>query len=255
MNTDWFTVETVDDSTFVISEYKHWEETHCYLLCGKERALLIDTGLGVADIGEAVDSLTRLPVTAVTTHVHWDHIGGHSHFDTIGVHEAERDWLADRFPIPAAVVRHNLTCRPCRFPEGFDPEKYRVFQGEPQLILHDGDRLDLGDREVTVIHTPGHSPGHCCFYEPERKYLYAGDLIYAGCLDAFYPTTDPGLFWESVKKIRKLDVKRVFPGHHALEIPAELISQVEAGFHQLEQMGKLWQGSGVFEFGMFQIHL
>lgn len=46
----WFTVEQIDGDTFAISEYKHWEETHCYLLCGKDRAVLIDTGLGVSDI-------------------------------------------------------------------------------------------------------------------------------------------------------------------------------------------------------------
>ena len=43
----WFTVEAIDRDTFAISEYKHWEETHCYLLCGTEKAILIDTGLGV----------------------------------------------------------------------------------------------------------------------------------------------------------------------------------------------------------------
>ena len=49
---DWFTIESIDQDTYVISEYKHWEETHCYLLCGTKRALLIDTGLGVANIKE-----------------------------------------------------------------------------------------------------------------------------------------------------------------------------------------------------------
>ena len=43
---DWFTVEKIDEDTYAISEYQHWEETHCYLLCGTKRALLIDTGLG-----------------------------------------------------------------------------------------------------------------------------------------------------------------------------------------------------------------
>ncbi len=70
---DWFTVEIIDDDTFAISEYRHWEETHCYLLCGKEKAILIDTGLGVANIKNIVAVLTTLPVMAVTTHVHWDH--------------------------------------------------------------------------------------------------------------------------------------------------------------------------------------
>ena len=52
--TDWFTAEQIDADTFAISEYKHWEEIHCYLLRGTKRALLIDTGLGVSNIREAV---------------------------------------------------------------------------------------------------------------------------------------------------------------------------------------------------------
>ena len=67
---DWFTVEKIDSQTFVISEYKHWEETHCYLLCGQKSAVLIDTGLGISNIKEIVDSLTILPVMAITTHFH-----------------------------------------------------------------------------------------------------------------------------------------------------------------------------------------
>lgn len=74
---EWFTVERIDAQTFAISEYQHWEETHCYLLCGQDRSALIDTGLGVSNIQCVVDRLTTLPVTVLTTHVHWDHIGGH----------------------------------------------------------------------------------------------------------------------------------------------------------------------------------
>lgn len=76
--------------------------------------------------------------------------------------------------------------------------------------------MDLGDRTLKVIHTPGHSPGHCCFYEPDRKYLYSGDLIYHGCLDAFYPATDLQQFFQSVRKVRALSVRRILPGHHQL---------------------------------------
>ena len=106
---NWFTIEQIDRDTFSISEYKHWEETHCYLLCGEKCAILIDTGLGVSNIRKIVDSLTELPVMAITTHVHWDHIGGHKYFDNIAVYEAEKDWLSVRFPIPLQVVKNNLT--------------------------------------------------------------------------------------------------------------------------------------------------
>lgn len=47
---NWFTIEKIDSNTYAISEYKHWEETHSYLLIGEKSALLIDTGLGVSNI-------------------------------------------------------------------------------------------------------------------------------------------------------------------------------------------------------------
>lgn len=251
----WFTIEKIDADTFAISEYQHWEETHCYLVCGATRAVLIDTGLGVGNIKNVVDHLTGLPVTAVTTHVHWDHIGGHKYFDDIAVHEMEKDWLSGRFPLPLAAVKRNLTCKPCAFPEDFHIDQYQIFQGTPQRILHDGDYIDLGNRQLMVIHTPGHSPGHCCFYEPERRYLYSGDLIYRGCLDAFYPTTDPQKFLQSIQKVQSFDIKRILPGHHQLCIPVDIINRIEKGLRQLKDEGNLCQGKGVFAFGDFQIHI
>ena len=252
---NWFSVSKIDDNTFAINEDKHWEETHCYLLCGVKNALLIDTGLGVANIKKVVDSLTLLPVLVATTHIHWDHIGGHKYFENIAVHEAEKDWLSIKFPIPLQAVKHNLVCKPCDFPLDFSIDSYQLPKISPQQILHDGDCLDLGERKITVIHTPGHSPGHCCFYEPERKYLYSGDLIYSGCLDAFYPTTDPQLFWQSVKKIQHLDVERVLPAHHQLNIPVNIINRIEKAFSQLAGEGRLEQGNGIFDFADFQIHI
>ena len=252
---NWFTVEQIDHNTFSISEYKHWEETHCYLLYGEKRAVLIDTGLGVSNIREIVDSLTALPVMVVTTHVHWDHIGGHKYFNNIAVHEAEKDWLSVRFPLPPQVVRTDLTRFPCDFPAGFDIDAYQIFRGMPQRVLTDGDSLNLGGREIQVIHTPGHSPGHCCFYEPGRNYLYSGDLVYKGCLDAFYPTTDPLLFYRSIRRLREYRINKVLPGHHQLDIPVSLIADIEAGFAQLAEDGKLKQGNGLFEFHDFRIHI
>ncbi|MDY2879545.1 MAG: MBL fold metallo-hydrolase [Candidatus Borkfalkiaceae bacterium] len=252
---DWFTVEKIDSQTFAISEYKHWEETHCYLLCGRERAILIDTGLGVANVREVVDSLTELPVTAVTTHVHWDHVGGHRYFDDIAVHEKEKDWLSVGFPLPLQAVKKDLTKVPCDFPSDFRIDDYRIFQGEPDKIFRDGDWLDLGGRKIRVIHTPGHSPGHCCFYEPEREYLYSGDLIYKGCLYAFYPTTDPQLFYRSVQRIRTYQTAKVLPGHHELDVPVSLIDGIGEGFARLAESGRLRQGNGLFDFGNFQIRL
>ena len=253
--TNWFTVEKIDTDTFAISEYKHWEETHCYLLLGTERAVLIDTGLGVSNIKSVVDSLTSLSILVITTHAHWDHIGGHKHFTNFAVYENEINWFSEKFPIPLQVAKNNLTLKPCDFPHDFCLDDYSIFSGIPTRILHDGDQIDLGNRTLEVIHTPGHSPGHCCFYEKDRGWLYSGDLIYKGCLDAFYPTTNPMLFMRSVERIRKLHLNKVLPAHHQLDISVSLVDEIANALNELYQNGKLRQGSGIFDFGEFQIHI
>ena len=132
--TPWFTVERIDDATFALSEYRHWEETHSYLLLGRDRALLLDTGLGVGDLRREVEALTDRPVTVALTHVHWDHIGGCGQFAAPAVHAAEADWLR-HFPLPEAAVRRQLCAKAPLFPAGFSPENYRVFSGEQGRIL------------------------------------------------------------------------------------------------------------------------
>lgn len=185
--TPWFTVERIDDATFALSEYRHWEETHSYLLLGRDRALLLDTGLGVGGLRREVEALTDRPVTVTLTHVHWDHIGGCGQFEPPAVHAAEADWLR-HFPLPEAAVRRQLCARDPLFPAGFSPENYRVFSGEPGRVLREGDIIDLGGQQVQVLHTPGHSPGHCCYYEAARGGFTPGTSSTGA---AWTPSTPP----------------------------------------------------------------
>lgn len=248
---EWFTIEKIDDYTFSISEYKHWEQTHCYLVIGEEKALLIDTGLGVSNIKVVVSNITKKPIQVVTTHVHWDHIGGHKNFENIAVYEKEKEWLCSKFPIPLQVVKANLMKEDCSFEKDFNIDEYKIFQGNPNLILNDMDIINLGNRQIQVIHTPG----HICLYEKEKGYLFSGDLIYQGTLDAFYPTTDPFDFMQSIKKVKKLIIQRIFPAHYNLNIPISIIEEIDQGFSELYGTGKLRQGNGIFKFENFSIHI
>jgi hypothetical protein len=80
-------------------------------------------------------------------------------------------------------------------------------------------------------------------------------LIYKGCLDAFYPTTDPQLFWQSVKKVQSLEIEQILPAHHGLDIPVNILGRIEKAFRKLSDENGLKQGSGVFDFHDFQIHI
>ncbi|TAJ11374.1 MBL fold metallo-hydrolase [Marinilabiliaceae bacterium JC017] len=252
---NWFTIDELDANTFVISEYKHWEETHCYLLNGTNKSLLIDTGLGVENIWEQVQKLTNNPVTAVATHVHYDHIGGHKYFNDIYVHEDETDWLNGGFPLSIEQVRNFLIEEPCDFPKEFDVNNYYLFEGTPTRVLSDNDTIELGERTIQVLHTPGHSPGHICFYEKDKGYLFTGDLIYLGKLFAYFPSTDPIAYMHSIKKLLSLSVKRILPAHHDLDVPLSVIKDMDHAFTQLYEKGLLKHGSGTFSYSNFEIQL
>ena len=251
---DWFTIDQVDESTYIISEYRHWEETHCYLLIGSDRALLVDTGLGVCNIYEQVRKLTDKPITAVATHIHWDHIGGHKYFSNFYAHEAEWDWLNGKFPLPTQAVKNMLTDR-CELPEDFDISKYEIFQGKPSRVLDDGDIIDLGGRTIQAFRTPGHSPGHLCFWEAEKGYLFSGDLVYKGTLFANYPSTDPQSYLDSLERIAVLPTKHIFPGHHSLDICPEIVMRMRDDFRDLDAKGKLQHGSGTHNYGDWAVML
>lgn len=250
----WFTLEEIGPDTHIISEYRHWEETHCYLLEGRERALLIDTGLGIGDISKEVEKLTSKPVTAVATHVHWDHIGGHRHYPDFYAHEAELDWLSGGFPLSPETVRGMVLDR-CDPPEDFDIGAYELFSGTPTRVLHDRDTIELGGRTVTVLHTPGHSPGHMCFFEAGRGWLYTGDLVYKDTLLAWFPSTDPQAYLRSLERVAALPVARVFPAHHSLDIQPELLVRMRNAFRALDGEGKLHHGSGLCRFGDWAVQL
>lgn len=251
---DWFTIDSVDADTHIISEYRHWEETHCYLLNGASRSLLIDTGLGICDISAETGRLTDKPVTAVATHVHWDHVGGHKYYPDFYAHAAELDWLQGGFPLNMQTIRGMVTDR-CDLPSGYDVGKYEFFQGRPSRLLQDGDTIDLGGRVIQVLHTPGHSPGHLCFFESGRGYLFTGDLVYKDILFAYYPSTDPEAYLASLEKIAALPSKRVFPGHHSLDIKPEILARMRDAFRALKAGGKLRHGSGTFKYGDWGVWL
>lgn len=250
----WFTTDKIDGDTYMISEYRHPEETHCYLLNGRERSLLIDTGLGISDIYDEVKRLTDQPVTAIATHIHWDHIGGHQYFPDFYAHGAELDWLNGKFPLSVEAVR-KMVADCCELPDGFDVNDYTIFQGKPTRVLTDHDMIDLGGREIEALHTPGHSPGHLCFWERDRGYLFTGDLVYKGTLFAYYPSTDPEAYLESLRKIAALPAQRLFPAHHATDIQSEIVIRMRDAFERLKADGKLRHGSGTFHCGDWSVRL
>ncbi|WP_093054490.1 MBL fold metallo-hydrolase [Salipaludibacillus aurantiacus] len=257
MKDAWFTIQKIDPLTFAISEYGHWEKVHSFLLLGTHSAALIDTGLGIDNIKRVTDQLTSLPIKVLTTHVHWDHIGSHGQFTDIYVHEGDLNWLKHGIQgLSISQIRNDISRDiTSPVPETFNPETYKPFQGEPAGLLEDGDEIDLGNRQLMVYHTPGHSPGHICVFDKTNGYLFTGDLLYDQApVYAFYPSTDPQSLTASLVKIAGIrGVREVFGSHHTLGLSPEILEEVKKACTYLRENDLAKFGTGIHQFNGFSV--
>ena len=257
INDSWFTVQEIDPRTYAISEFGHWEQVHSFLLMGEEQAVLIDTGLGIDNIKRITDQLTELPIVVLTTHVHADHIGSHGQFENIYVHKEDEDWLINGIKgLSLEQIRKDMG-RDVTIPTPvtFNPNTYKPFQGEPTGLLQDGDVFDIGDRELTIYHTPGHSPGHIAIFDHSKGYLFTGDLLYdVTPVYAFYPSTSPVDLVQSLERISQLaNVTKVYGSHNTLGLDPSILQEVQYAVRELRDKGLVKHGTGIHQFKGFSV--
>lgn len=253
----WFTVQEIDNKTFAISEYGHWEKVHSFLLVGNEKAVLIDTGLGIDNIKRITDQLTDLPIDVLTTHVHVDHIGSHGEFENVYVHEADSDWLTNGITgLTIEQIRTDIS-RDITIPtpKTFNPETYKPYQGTPTGLLQDGDVIEIGNRQLIIHHTPGHSPGHICVFDKTNGYLFTGDLLYDETpIYAFYPSTNPIDLVDSWEKISKIpNVTKIYGSHNTLGLEPSILQELIDAVKELKEKDLVKFGTGIHKFKGFSV--
>lgn len=233
MNSAWFHLRPVARDVWLVAEPSH---VNSWLVAGRDRAVLVDTGLGVAPIRPVVESVCSVPVDVVNTHAHFDHVGGNGEFSRVLAHPvpttggdaAERasylGWM--REVLDAAAAYRELDRRyfhllsadsdPRPLPDGLerwvDPGPSSGPAAEP---LADGAVLDLGGRSLTVLHTPGHSPDSLCLLDDRDGVLFAGDTVNTGPIYAQAPECDLEAFASSTARLAELagDVSLVAMSH------------------------------------------
>ena len=153
-----------------------------FLLEGDERALLIDTGLGLFDLPALVRELTDKPLLVALTHGHIDHAGGIGQLEEVYVHPDDREMaLAATRAEREDYVRYMLTL--CEGIYDVTPETLRTGEAAPKLLdLSGGTTIHLGNRDVAVIETPGHTPGGLSYLDKKERLLFSGDACNANTL-------------------------------------------------------------------------
>jgi glyoxylase-like metal-dependent hydrolase (beta-lactamase superfamily II) len=260
----WFETQEVASKVYAICEPGHFEEVISYLVEGEERAILFDTGMGIANIREEVMALTERPITVVNSHSHWDHVGDNYRFPLIAIHYAEAHLLREGVSTQELrqEMRWEMFLQPP--PVGFDPSQYKVSPSRASLLLDEGSPLDLGKRTLTVLHTPGHSPGSICLLEEKEGLLFSGDTAYAGVLYAQLPESDFDLYRQSMERLATLvpQLSLLLPGHNVTPLDPAILIDMAEGFDQIasdeathELESSRWGQIKNYRFERFSVYL
>ncbi len=232
----WFELYEVKADTFALLEPRHDEEVISYLVLGTERAVLIDTGMGIDNIQTEVERLTDLPVIVVNTHAHFDHVGDNHRFGEIWIFDS--DWEVARLERGYSQA----DCAPymgpnsyLELPAGFDPTTHEVRSSSPTRRLSHLETIDLGERTLTVHHTPGHSPGSICLLDSRHGILFTGDTYYPSNLVAHLEGSDFEAYLKSMEYLVGLldQVDQLCTSHNEIYAPKENLISVLAAFKQI----------------------
>lgn len=232
---------------------------NAYLIEGDDGYTLIDCGWGLPDVFETLEAALRdlgrriADIRwVVATHFHTDHYGMagtlakragaklimhpldwaviDTRFRAIDVEFARRDaWLARNGFSMAGYASEDRVRRQAR----------RFTLKEPDRSVEDGDLLNIGNHRLRVVWTPGHTPGHVCLYDEERKNVFTGDHVLPQITPhiGYWTESDPdplGKFLASLKKVQALGAKTALPAHR--EPIADLPGRIEELFaHHLER--------------------
>lgn len=247
---EWFSATPVGAGVTLLTEpFVHeFLRANIWLIEGRDRDLLVDTGNGIAPLLPAVRVLQedpRKPLLPVATHTHSDHMGGMHEFPERLVHRLEAEALATvadaaclvTAQFPASLLRE-IAADGLELPDvlvtaaphdGFDPATFVVQATTATRTVDEGDAIDLGDRVFAVLHLPGHSPGSIGLWEETSGILFSGDAVYRdGPLLDQMPGSDIDAYVRTMERLRDLPVTTVHGGHDPSFSRERLLEIVEA---------------------------
>ena len=229
----WYVPYQINENSYTILAPNHWQATVSYLLVGTEKALLIDTGMGFGNIKHTVDAITDLPIIVVNSHSHYDHVSNNHHFDTIygrNLNFTKKNASGHPKSTWTNALQPSAVSGP--LPEGFSFENYESKPFKITKYIEDGEKIDLGGREIEVIFTPGHTPDGMLFFDRAAGLLSTGDTFYPSTLWAQRADADFKGYITSAKKMAAMeaDVKYILPGHGEIVANPDFLGKLYQAF-------------------------
>jgi glyoxylase-like metal-dependent hydrolase (beta-lactamase superfamily II) len=233
----WFEVYRIQPGIFAIYEPGQWEEVISYLIVGKNKSLLFDTGLGIGDIKKLVSEITAVEPLVINSHTHYDHIGGNYQFHEIYGIDTEFSRLNSKGS-PYEEVKEFVSDEWIHFetPKGFVTTDYQIKPYNITTMIKDRDRIDLGDRTLEIILIPGHTPDSICLLDRKNRLLFTGDTFYPAPLYAHFPESNFTQYAQTAQLLHKLqsEVDYVIPSHNETLLPSSYLERLDLAFQSIQ---------------------
>ena len=222
-----------------------------FLIQGKERAALIDTGFGVHNVRQLAEQYLTGDLMVINTHVHPDHSNGDGYFESVTMGRVEWEqhglkWNRNTYKILSGEWRPSAMFAAAagkRLPEGFDRSDYNRFIARglpsPVQLWDDGAVIDLGETVLEVFHTPAHTLGSICLLDRRRRLLFTGDTLnrkgpwwlHLKC------RATPEVCFESYGRLGSLGsaVDHVLPAHGRAVLPGTCLTETARHMEEIRQ--------------------
>lgn len=254
-SSNWFHTYQAAPGVFALVESDQYQEAIAYLIVGRSRALLFDSGIGVVPIRPVVEQLTRLPVTVVNSHSHFDHVGGNHEFDRvlsmdtpftrIKMRGRPHDGLASE--VAPASFCHGA-------PAGLDTAAFRSQPWKSSGVIADGTLMDLGGRVVEIVGAPGHTPDGVALLDRTNRLLFTGDNFYESTIWLYAAETNLDDYIASMTRLVALatGVTQLLPAHNTANVDPSRLAVVLAAARKLRSgaMAPLSESRGELTFSI-----
>ena len=203
-------VVQVNDHVWLLNDN---DEATGYVVRGQDRAMVIDTMIGVVDMRrEAQELVGDMPLICVNTHGHSDHIGGNWAFETAWMHPADLPLVEDFLKTPECM-------------EAISQMNLRMSSFLP---LEDQQVFDLGGLSIQAWHLPGHTPGEIVLLDKQDRILFTGDGIIEQLWMQLEESLPISAEVESLRRIKPLraDYDIILHGHSRAPEGADLYDEL-----------------------------
>lgn len=204
----------------------------CYLIIGRNKAALVDTGAGIGNIREYVEALTNLPIIVILTHAHIDHSAGSFYFSQVYLTPEDAKLLDLEFNSNQCNEMKNTLVQFVRAANRqigeIDIEDIVTPYRRKFELLSDGDVFDLGNISLEVLACPGHTKGSVMLFIKELRIIIFGDACCPITWVHLKESTSVADYRNSLLRIkaREADYDRVLLSHSPRNTEKEILNEI-----------------------------